>query len=38
MDARTAIACGLKVVRATNGNFGSYATPGCGATDYFGIV
>jgi hypothetical protein len=38
MDARTAYECGLQVVKAQGGNFGSYATPGCGATDYYGIV
>ena len=38
IDTRTADACGLEVVRAIDGNCGSYATPGCGATNYYGVV
>ena len=38
MDFRTAEACGLEIIKAENGNFGSYASPGCGATEYYGVV
>jgi hypothetical protein len=38
IDTRTARECSLEVIKAVNGNFGSYATPGCSATDYYGVV
>lgn len=38
IDKEMAEACGLSVVKSSDGNFGTYCAPGCGAIPYYGIV